>query len=187
MEYAERLEDLHMSTAQNDIAQVVAHRLAPAGSIPNHPRWPLLVYPGAVAIDGADPAAAFEALFDRNRWPAAWRNGVHPFHHFHTRAHEALGVYSGEVTVQFGGDSGVVITARPGDVIVLPAGTGHKKLSSRGALGIVGAYPAGQSADMRTPVTSNVRRSAEAVAQVPLPECDPVYGPGGPLFTHWTP
>ena len=87
-----------------DPARVVAHRLAASGAIPNHPQWPLLVYPGAVAITGADPAVAFEALFDRNRWPAAWRNGVFPFHHFHTTAHEALGVYSGEVTVQFGGD-----------------------------------------------------------------------------------
>ena len=127
-----------------DPPRVVAHRLAAGGAIPNHPQWPLLVYPGAVAIAGADPAVAFEALFERNRWPAAWRNGVFPFHHFHTTAHEALGVYSGEVTVQFGGDGGVVVTAEPGDVIVLPAGTGHKKLSSRGALGIVGAYPAGQ-------------------------------------------
>jgi uncharacterized protein YjlB len=128
-------------------------------------------------IEGPDPAAAFEALFDRNRWPAAWRNGVFPFHHFHTNAHEVLGVYSGEVTVQFGGDSGVVVTARPGDVIVLPAGTGHKKVSSRGALGIVGAYPAGQHPDMRTPLLSSARRSVEAVAGVPLPECDPVHGP----------
>jgi uncharacterized protein YjlB len=174
-----------MSAAPNDVARVVAHRLAPGGGIPNHPHWPLLVYPGAVAIAGADPAAAFEALFGRNRWPAAWRNGVFPFHHFHSNAHEALGVYSGEVTVQFGGDGGVVVTARPGDVIVLPAGTGHKKLSSRGALGIVGAYPAGQHPDTCTPQLANARRSAEAVARVPLPECDPVCGADGPLFAHW--
>jgi uncharacterized protein YjlB len=144
------------------------------------------LYPGVVAIEGADPAAAFEELFDRHHWPAAWRNGVFPFHHFHSTAHEVLGVYSGEVTVQFGGDSGVTVTARPGDVIVLPAGTGHKKLSSRGALGIVGAYPAGQRPDMCTPLLSNARRSAEAVSSVPLPECDPVYGARGPLFMHWT-
>ena len=168
-----------------DPPRVVAHRLAAGGAIPNHPQWPLLVYPGAVAIGGPDPAVAFEELFDRNRWPAAWRNGVFPFHHFHTTAHEALGVYSGEVTVQFGGDGGVVVTARPGDVIVLPAGTGHKKLDSCGALGIVGAYPSGQHADMCTPLLANARRSAEAVARVPLPERDPVCGADGPLFTHW--
>ena len=161
---------------------IVAHLLVADGSIPNHPRWPLLIYPEV--LKDARPEA-FEELFTRNRWPAAWRNGVHPFHHFHSNSHEALGVYAGEVTVQFGGDAGVMVTAKPGDVIVLPAGTGHKKLSSRGALGIVGAYPAGQHPDTCTPLLSNARRSAEAVARVPLPEADPVYGADGPLFTHW--
>lgn len=61
-------------------------------------------------------------------------HGVHPFHHYHSNGHETLGIYSGEVTVQFGGEAGIAITAKPGDVIVLPAGTGHKMLSSRGSL-----------------------------------------------------
>jgi uncharacterized protein YjlB len=174
-----------MTSTSKDPSRVIAHHLAASGAIPNHSRWPLLVYPGAVAIAGADPAAVFEELFDNNSWPAAWRNGVYPFHHFHCNAHEALGVYSGEVTVEFGGDGGVVITARPGDVIVLPAGTGHKKLSSHGQLGIVGAYPAGQHPDMCTPLVSNLKRSAAAVARVALPQRDPVYGESGPLLTHW--
>jgi len=174
-----------MRSTVKDSRRVIAHHVAAGGSIPNHPRWPLLVYPGAVAVAAADPAAAFEELFDRNGWPAAWRNGIYPFHHFHCDAHEALGVYSGEVTAQFGGDDGIVITARPGDVIVLPAGTGHKKLSSRGALGIVGAYPAGQRPDMCTPLLSSLKRHAAAIARVALPQRDPVHGEGGPLFTHW--
>ena len=167
--------------------KVLPHLLAPDGAIPNHPRWPLLVYPGAVAIQGADPAAAFEALFARHHWPAAWRNGVHPFHHFHSDGHEALGIYSGEVTVQFGGDAGVTITARPGDVIVLPAGTGHKKLSSRGSLGVVGAYPEGQNPDTCVPPLARHGKSIERIATVPLPACDPVHGAGGPLFDYWKP
>jgi uncharacterized protein YjlB len=169
----------------NERTRVIAQHLAPSGGIPNHPRWPLLVYPNAVAIGGADPAAAFEALFDRNGWPAAWRNGIHPFHHFHCRAHEALGVYSGEATVQLGGEDGIVFTAQPGDVIVLPAGTGHRKLSSRGVLGIVGAYPAGQHPDMCTPRVSDLARRIAAVARVPAAPRDPVCGDDGPLIHHW--
>jgi uncharacterized protein YjlB len=164
----------------------VVAQLLPAGEgIPNHPRWPLLVYPGAVAIEGSDPAIAFEKLFNGNRWPAAWRGGVYPFHHYHSNAHEVLGIYSGEVTIQVGGDAGVAITAKPGDVVVLPAGTGHKALSTKGKLGIVGAYPAGQDPDHCTPLTSNATRSAATVATVPLPECDPVSGKAGALFEHW--
>jgi uncharacterized protein YjlB len=172
-----------MKPRPEDAYPVIEYRLASGGAIPSHPRWPLLVYPGAVSIAGADPAAAFEALFSRNGWPAAWRNGVYPFQHFHSNAHEALGIYSGEVTVQFGGDDGVVVTARPGDVIVLPAGTGHKKLSSQGTLGVVGAYPRGQQdPDL---CRSSAGDSAERVARVPLPEQDPVYGANGPLFARW--
>ena len=157
--------------------QVVAHLLAAGGEIPNHPRWPLLVYPGAVAAPSPE---AFEELFTKNQWPAAWRNGVFPFHHFHSNAHEALGVYSGEVTVQFGGENGIAVTAKPGDVIVLPAGTGHKKLAARGSLGIVGAYPAGQDPD-----TCRPGGSYPDIGSVPLPAADPVHGRGGPLFQHW--
>ena len=144
----------------------------------NHPRWPLLVYPG-VATKDITPEF-FETLFDRNRWPAAWRNGVHPFHHFHSNSHEVLGVYEGEATVRFGGEEGVTLTARPGDVIVLPAGTLHKKLSSKGRLGIVGAYPEGSMPD-----TCLTQKNAGRVSSVPLPQQDPVHGPGGPLFTYW--
>ncbi len=173
-------------TAPEFCPSLIAHLLAPDRNIPNHPRWPLLVYPAAVAIAGPDPALAFEELFARNHWPPAWRDGVFPFHHFHSNAHEALGVFSGEVTVRFGGEAGLTLTARAGDVIVLPAGTGHKKLSSRGTLGIVGAYPAGQHPDHCTPILSHVGRAAESVARVPLPDLDPVYGKDGPLFAHWT-
>ncbi len=129
---------------------VITHLLAAGGSIPNHPHWPLLIYPGAVKKVTPE---AFEELFTRNRWPAAWRDGVFPFHHYHSNGHEALGIYSGEVTVQFGGDAGVTVTARPGDVTRRAFSPNHLK----------------------------------AIARVPLPAADPVYGPGGPLFTCWLP
>lgn len=158
--------------------KIIAHLLAAGGSV--HPRWPLLIYPEVLTHSTPE---AFEELFNRNRWPAAWRDGVFPFHHFHSNSHEALGVYEGEVTVQFGGDAGVTLTAKPGDVIVLPAGTGHKKLSSSGALGIVGAYPEGSDPDI---CRSASKSTMESLLKVSLPACDPVHGPGGPLFTYWT-
>ena len=172
--------------AEHAVTNAVALWLAADGWVPNNGRLPLILYRAAIPAIETDAAVAFEDLFRRNGWPPEWRNGVYPFHHFHSNAHEALGVYSGEVTVQFGGDDGVVLTARPGDVIVLPAGTGHKRLASRGALGIVGAYPAGAHPDMCRPEGVSRSHHAEAVARVPLPECDPIYGAGGPLSTHWT-
>ncbi len=166
-------------------AKVIAYLLGPDGDIPNHPRWPLLVYPGAATLTGTDPAAVFEALFAANRWTGSWRNGIYGFPHYHSEAHEVLGIYSGEATVQFGGDRGITVTATPGDVIALPAGTGHKLLRSRGRLGVVGAYPAGQNPEVHRPEHGDEANATRAIAAVPLPECDPVYGPDGPLFDHW--
>src|SRR5689334_16660489 len=77
------------------------------GETPNS-RLPLLVYKGVLgnALPGTadrDLAAACEDLFQKNGWPPAWRASVHPFSHFHTRCHEALGVVRGSGRVQFGG------------------------------------------------------------------------------------
>ncbi len=90
------------------------------GSIPNS-TLPLLVYRNAVP---ADPAA-IERIFAANGWPPAWRNGVHPFHHFHSSAHEVLGVARGEASVLFGGPDGTVLPVQAGDVVVVPAGVAH--------------------------------------------------------------
>ncbi|MFT4198152.1 MAG: hypothetical protein QM601_09625 [Pseudoxanthomonas sp.] len=63
--------------------------------VPNNPRLPVLLYRRALAPQGADPAAALEALFDRNDWPPARRYTVYPFHHYRSIAHEVLGFARG--------------------------------------------------------------------------------------------
>lgn len=151
------------------------------GVIPNS-RLPLLVYRQAVPAD----AAAIERLFAANRWPPAWRNGVHAFHHFHSTAHEVLGVARGEVSVLFGGPAGTVLTVRAGDVIVVPAGVAHCNQGQSGDLLIVGAYPDNsEGPDLRRGKPSEHRMSSLAVAAVPLPIVDPVAGSEGALRRMW--
>jgi uncharacterized protein YjlB len=62
--------------------------------VPNNPRLPLIVYRGALETSG-DTAASCVALFDRNGWIGAWRNGVYSHHHYHSSAHEVLGIVAG--------------------------------------------------------------------------------------------
>jgi uncharacterized protein YjlB len=166
-------------------SEVVAHLLQADADIPNNPRLPLLVYPAAVSLSGKDPAALFERLFSANDWVGCWRNGIFPFHHYHSTAHEVLGIYSGSAVAQLGGEEGIRLTLNPGDVVVIPAGVGHKKLSSSGGLGVVGAYPRGQQPDVRRADSGGCETGAEQVARVALPTRDPVHGADGPLFRHW--
>jgi uncharacterized protein YjlB len=74
------------------------------GTFPNNPR-PLLLYTGAVSPDPAE----IKHLFTANGWPSAWRNGIYPYHHYHSTAHEVLGVYGGSATVLFGGSDGALV------------------------------------------------------------------------------
>ena len=77
--------------------QVVLHPLKDDGIYPNNEKLPLLAYKGALKPSDHNPAAIFESLFEANRWAGSWRNGVYGFHHYHSTAHEALGIYSGLV------------------------------------------------------------------------------------------
>ena len=77
------------------------------GVVPNHPRWPLVLYRGALRRDdGFDPAAVFEELFAANGWGDSWRDGIYDYVHYHSRIHEVLGIARGEGKVQFGGLKG---------------------------------------------------------------------------------
>ncbi len=110
--------------------------------IPNHPKWPLVVYRGSVRFtDGLDPAAVLEDLFDSNGWGDSWRDGIYGYVHYHSRIHEVLGIARGQAKVQFGGLNGRTLTLKAGDIAILPAGTGHQCLSASKDFLVVGAYP----------------------------------------------
>ena len=156
------------------------------GVIPNHPHWPLIVYRSAVRLPPEfDPASVFEDLFAQNKWGSSWRNGVYDFVHYHSRIHEVLGIAAGTAEVQFGGNRGRTLIVKAGDVAILPAGTGHKRLSSSDDLLVVGAYPPTGTYDLCTS-SEDYARAKLSIPKVPLPSTDPVYGPKGPLFKHWT-
>ena len=155
------------------------------GKIPNS-RYPLIVHRSVFTGSEAENPENYERLFSKNEWPAAWRNGVYPYHHYHSTAHEVLGVYSGTVRVKLGGESGIEAEAKPGDVIVIPAGVGHKRLETSGSLGIVGAYPNGQSPDLCTDDPSLRPGSDRNIQAVQLPKKDPVLGSEDGINTLWS-
>jgi uncharacterized protein YjlB len=156
------------------------------GETPNNPSLPLLVYRGAVEVVGAtDPAALFENAFGAQSWGHGWRNGIYDFLHFHTRTHEVLGIARGRARVQFGGTRGLELDVEAGDVVVLPAGTGHRRVSASADLLVVGAYPDNCGFDQKRPGQIDHASAVAAVAAVPLPRADPLYGHDGPLRETW--
>lgn len=153
------------------------------GTYPNS-ALPLLFYEEAVSRGAADPEA-MEALFAANGWPPAWRASVFTYHHYHSTAHETLGVASGSARLMLGGPEGREFDVEPGDVIVIPAGVAHRRLDSSGDFLVVGCYPPGQDWDLLRGDVGDRPHADHNIARVPQPTTDPVGGAGGPLLSHW--
>jgi uncharacterized protein YjlB len=144
--------------------------LAPVGDvIPNHPRFPVLIYHDVP--DARERIAA-------SGWGGSWVDGVFSFHHFHSTSHEVLAVLDGAATLELGGPQGEAFEVRAGDVLVLPAGTGHRLAGGR--LTVLGAYPPGQ--EDYDVLRADEPGARERIASLPVP-ADPVGGDGTALWT----
>lgn len=157
--------------------------LADNGDFPNS-RYPALVYENVFAPSG-DLASSFEELFARNGWTGAWRNGLYRQHHFHSTAHEVLGVYRGSVRVRLGGPAGPLIDLKVGDVAVIPAGVAHKNEAQSADFAVVGAYPSGTSPDMQYGKPGERPHVDQNIARLEGPVLDPVEGKNGSLVRLW--
>ncbi len=96
--------------------------------VPNNQKLPMILYRAAVSGQPRDPAAAFEHLFGRNGWSPEWRNGVYPFHHYHSTAHEVLGFAAGTARLLLGGPNGHEVVVAPGRL--RPAASGHRDIAA---------------------------------------------------------
>ena len=153
--------------------------------IPNNPNLPLLIYKGALKLPEHEPAEYIEELLHSNHWGSSWRNGIYPYPHYHSTAHEVLLVFSGSAKVQLGGERGITEVLKGGDVVILPAGVGHKNLASSQDFGIVGAYPEGQDCDMCYGKPGERPQADRNIVRVGMPKTDPVYGVAGPMMQRW--
>ncbi|MFC5652203.1 hypothetical protein ACFPYJ_24410 [Paenibacillus solisilvae] len=151
------------------------------GTIPNNPGLPVLLYPAAFK----GKSDHVERTFNRNNWLNSWTNGVYSYHHYHSNVHEVLGVTGGSAVLKIGGEEGAEVNVQEGDIIILPAGTGHKRLRSSSDFIVVGAYPEGMDYNLRTGKEGERPAVLEEIKSVPLPDRDPVYGRNGPLAELW--
>jgi uncharacterized protein YjlB len=153
------------------------------GKIPNS-KFPLLLYQDVFSQRNAEGAAWLEKTFARYNWTNSWRNGIYSFHHYHSTSHEVLGIYSGEALLHLGGEQGQKLEVRKGDIIVIPAGVGHKNLGGSD-LGVVGAYPDGRSWDINRGLDGERPQTDKNIAALPIPLTDPFLGNNAGLPKIW--
>ena len=170
----------HLSAAEEPLALP----LKANDWLPNNPALPVLHYRAAFeAASAEDMAAAMETRFNDNGWPPQWRDGIYAYHHYHTAGHEVLGIAGGHARVMLGGPGGETLDVATGDVLLLPAGTGHCRLAASEDFLVVGAYPPGQEGDICTQPASPAMLAH--IAALDVPAIDPVEGLHGPLARLW--
>jgi uncharacterized protein YjlB len=145
--------------------------------VPNS-RLPVLIFRSVLAPGARNKANTFRERFRKSQWTGLWTDTIFDYTHFHSNAHEALGIAEGKVTVRLGGDSGRIFRLKAGDMLVLPAGVGHRRIGDDSGLKVIGAYPRGQS-------DFDMKREGHARPNAPLPKTDPFYGEGGPVVRIW--
>ena len=149
-----------------------------ATDVPNS-TLPVLLYRAVLPPKSAAKADAFREHFKGAGWTGIWTDTIYDYTHFHSNAHEALGIAEGTVTLRLGGEEGSLFRLKAGDMLVLPAGVGHRRVGGDDGLKVIGAYPRGQS-------HFDMKRRGRAVPRVPLPSEDPFYGTDGPLIKAWS-
>lgn len=161
---------------------VVAHIIPENGVWPNNEKLPLIVYKGV--LDISDNGRTVVKTMSANGWGNIWRGGLYDYHHYHSQAHEALGVYSGSATVQFGGEGGIKLEVTAGDMVIIPAGVAHRLITSDN-FAVAGAYPPGQYPDMKYGDLNERPKADHDISRVAAPKTDPAFGTGGSLLKLW--
>ncbi len=151
---------------------------------PNNQNCPAIIYRDVHSAEPEELAAWFEHIFAENGWPPAWRYTIYDYAHYHSNTHEVIGVYRGHATVQLGDTAGSPLELAAGDVVIIPAGVSHQRLSSSDDFTGVGAYPTGFDPDQIRKDRKNQKATAD-VNSVPIPKKDPLSGSSGALKTEW--
>jgi uncharacterized protein YjlB len=164
--------------------QIPAHGRIPNTSIQH---YPLLIYhsafPSTITASKIENHLKFVGVVEPQ-----WRFAMYDFTHFHSTTHEVLCISNGRAKLCFGGEENkgkVEITVHQGDVVVVPAGVGHrmvKDTSSFGTFEMVGAYPKGCDQWDTCKGEDGEEDKLGGIESLDWFEQDPVYGEDGPVL-----
>ncbi|KAL4880864.1 RmlC-like cupin domain-containing protein [Aspergillus karnatakaensis] len=146
---------------------------------------PLLIYHQAFDASADELSKHLEEI---GEVCPSWVYTMYSQTHFHSTSHEVLGVVSGSARLCFGGEDNperVEPEVSKGDLIIVPAGVGHRLLSetdkAQGLFKMVGAYPRDKSWDMCYGRPGE-EESCQAIESLDWFQEDPLYGKDGPAL-----
>lgn len=174
-----------MKTRKADKLDLVTAHIHDDGQFPNNDALAVLLYRDVLSLPFFRSGPSTERFLRTHDWSNTWRGTIYDYNHYHSNTHELMAVMRGEAEVLVGGEKGVQLHLKKGDVIIIPAGVAHKLLKSDSKFRIIGAYPGGREYDMKLGKKDERPDADRNILQVPLPKMDPIYGQAGPLKELW--
>ena len=164
---------------------IEGYQFSDDGMFPNNRHLPVLFYKGVLDLPVIFSSSSVRNLFEKNGWNDVWENNVYEYHHYHSRSHEVLGVYQGKTTLLIGGNKGVEISVKKGDVLIIPAGVAHKNLGPENSIKVVEAYSKKGGYDINHGYKDERLKTERNIQSVPIPMTDPVFGAAGEMMKFW--
>ena len=143
---------------------------------------PLLIYHSAFQSPNASQIESH--LTTTGVVSPQWRYTMYSTTHFHSTTHEVLCISSGSAKICLGGEENagrIEPFVEQGDVIVIPAGVGHRLLEDKGSFEMVGSYPVGKSWDMCYGKIGEEQK-VRGIENLGWFDRDPIYGDTGPVL-----
>ncbi|HET8962582.1 MAG TPA: cupin domain-containing protein [Chitinophagales bacterium] len=141
---------------------------------------PVLLYKKVFQLPKQKNKAAeiIRQIFSAHQWSNSWKNGIYDFHHYHSTTHECLGVAMGSATIILGGPGGKRKILEQGDLLIIPAGVGHKCVSHSADFFCVGAYPKGKEYDINKGTVEEYKKALPLLKKIP-------FGKENNLSVYW--
>ncbi|KAK9787941.1 hypothetical protein SCARD494_10191 [Seiridium cardinale] len=162
--------------------QIPAHQLIPNTSVQQKPLCHYHgIFPHSISASAIESHLSSVGVVEPQ-----WRYTMYSTTHFHSTSHEVLCISSGKATLCFGGEDNpgrVELEAQRGDMLVVPAGVGHRLLKEEGGEGfeMVGSYPKGYNWDMCYGKKGEEAK-VKSIERIPWFTKDPAYGDQGPVL-----
>ncbi|OCT53388.1 hypothetical protein CLCR_10898 [Cladophialophora carrionii] len=160
--------------------QIPAYQRIPNTSIQ---RKPLMIYHGV--FSNSAPSSVESHLRSIGVVSPQWTYTMFSETHFHSNTHEVLSVVAGSAKCCFGGEENegrVEPVLSQGDVVIVPAGVGHRLLEDYGGFQMVGSYPTGKTWDMCYGKAGE-EQQVKQIETLGWFKRDPVYGDDGPSLS----
>ncbi|GLB06291.1 hypothetical protein AtubIFM57258_001588 [Aspergillus tubingensis] len=178
-----------MSFSSPSEISVTSRQIPKWGGIPNTSiqSKPLMIYHKAFNASANDLAAHLEEIGEVR---PQWVYSMYSQTHFHSTTHEVLGVVSGRARLCFGGEANperFEPTVEKGDLIIVPAGVGHRLLEELGSdqgdpFQMVGAYPPQKQWDMCYGDSREEDKVSRNIHALSWFHSDPLCGQDGPVL-----